>query len=531
MEISRRSFLSGAAIAGAAVVASDLTGCSSGETAAASSENAATTSENTAAAPEVEHNPASTEDVDIVVVGSGTAGTCATLRAAELGAKVVCLEKNENFGGTSVYAEGWCGVGSKLQQEQGIEVDPIDVVRDTIAYHHCGCSGQVVRAFVDNSGETIDWLVDNGVVIGTIAALGQSYQVWHMPAGENGLVHIGEVLPGLRENAIAAGAEFRSEAPMTGLVVDDNGAVTGVYAQIEGEEVQINAKAVILASGGWATNPEMFEDYTGIPFDQVVVWGMPGRDGDGIRAAIDAAGADTHHPETVMYHTGAIDGTNAFSDNPNFILLMQPTLHVNETGKRYFNEAMVTDFSCCGNALTTQAANYVIIDDAFIDLIENNGPWVPIPTIGALSGEPWKCRDDIVNCSGVVQANTIEELAEGLGLDPAILSETINTYNGYCESGVDEEFGKTPEMLFPLSTPPFYGAKVTPTLFTTVGGLRVAENMQVVNKQGAPIAGLFAAGGDAAGLYGANYDVDVCSGSQQGWAATSGRLCAENALA
>ena len=82
-----------------------------------------------------------------------------------------------------------------------------------------------------------------------------------------------------------------------------------------------------------------------------------------------------------------------------------------------------------------------------------------------------------------------------------------------------------------ITTPPFSGARITPTLFTTVGGLRVNDRMQVMGTDGSPIEGLFAAGGDAAGLYGANYDVDVCSGSQQGWAATSGRLAAEAAAA
>ena len=288
---------------------------------------------------------------------------------------------------------------------------------------------------------------------------------------------------------------------------------------------------MILATGGWANNREMFEAYTGKDFDRFVVWGVEGRDGDGITCAVEQAGAATHHPEAVMWHTGALEGTMAFSDIPNYTLLMQPTLHVNENAKRYFNEAFTSDFTCCGNALSSQGANYVIVDDAYIEHIETVGPWMPMPNLGAFAGEPFACREGIESAEGLAKAGTIAELAEELGLDAEALERTVAAYNGCCEAGVDEEYGKDASMLLPVSTPPFYGGRVTPTLFTTVGGLRVNERMQVVDADGAAIEGLYAVGGDANGMYGANYDVDVMSGGQQGWCATSGRLAAEDAVA
>ena len=234
-----------------------------------------------------------------------------------------------------------------------------------------------------------------------------------------------------------------------------------------------------------------------------------------------------HHSEAIMWHTGMLDGTDAFSDIPNYIVTMQPTMRVNEEGKRYFNEATTSDFTACGNALTVNAENYAIFDDAFIDHIETEGPWMPMPNLGAFAGQPYQCREGLVSCPGLVSANTIEELAQKLGLDGDALVATVERFNAACAAGVDEEFSLPANMLLPVSTPPYYGAKITPTLFTTVGGLRVNPNMQVMGTDGKPVEGLFAAGGDAAGLYGANYDVNVCSGSQQGWAATSGRLAAE----
>ena len=142
MAITRRSFLSGSLLAGAGVVAGSLIGCSPASEAAADK----TTAPTDAADKVKAHNPVSTEQFDVVVVGSGTAGTCAALRAAELGKKVVCLEKNSGLGGTSVFAEGLCGIGSRFQTEQGIEVDRAAVLADTMSYHHYACLGPVVRS-------------------------------------------------------------------------------------------------------------------------------------------------------------------------------------------------------------------------------------------------------------------------------------------------------------------------------------------------------------------------------------------------
>lgn len=528
MDLSRRSFFAGALCAGGAALAG-LAGCAPSSTGASADQGTLAGTGANQEAPT--HNPISTEQADVVIVGSGTAGTVAACRAAELGLSVICLEKNSGLGGTSAVAEGFCGIGSKAQAAQNITVDPNAVVADTLAYHHYGCLGPVVRAFADNSGATIDWLEDHGTAWASIAALGDSYQVWHLPADESGMpTHVGDVLSVIQPAAEELGVQFRISTPFTGLRVED-GCVTGVYAEGSDGEILIESRAVILASGGYANNQGTFEKFTGRPYANVHVWGMEGRDGDGIAHAVAEAGADTHHPEAVMWHTGMLDGTSAFSDIPNYIVTMQPTMRVNEAGIRYFNEAATSDFTAVGNVLTTNAANFAIFDDAFIDHIETAGPWMPMPNLGAFAGQPYACREGLLTCEGLVQADSIEELARALGLDSATLAATVERFNGFCAAGADEDYGLPANMLLPVSTPPFYGARITPTLFTTVGGLRVNDRMQVMGTDGSPIEGLFAAGGDAAGLYGANYDVDVCSGSQQGWAATSGRLAAEAAAA
>ena len=523
--ISRRGFLTGTAFVGAGLAAG-LAGCSSGGQSGSDGGPSGS-----AGATQESHDPVSTEQFDIVVVGSGTAGTCATLRAVEAGASVVCLEKNSNLSGSSQYAEGLAGVGSREQAARGISLDPVQVMESVMEYQHYSCSGPVVKAFVHESGATMDWLADNGVAWYDVKALGDSYTTWHIPAdpetGEK--IVIGPMIASLQERAKGMGAEFRTECPMTALVVED-GAVVGVYADRDGEEILVRADAVILASGGYANNAELFEEFTGVSYDRVYAYGDEGRDGDGIDGA-RKIGAATHKPGCVMFHSGKLEGTGSFSELPNYIVCKQPTVRVNAGGERYFNEQVsMTDFSACGNVLTTNAQNFAVFDDDFITHIEVEGPWLGLLALDAEAGVPFECREGIEEFEYIFKADTIADLAEKLGVNAGALEATIERYNGFCESGVDEDFGLPAEYLFPVKTAPFYGAKVYPTLFTTVGGLAVNESMQVLDADGYAIDRLYAAGGDAGSLYGASYDVGVCSGSQQGWAATSGRLGVEHAL-
>jgi fumarate reductase flavoprotein subunit len=216
----------------------------------------------------------------------------------------------------------------------------------------------------------------------------------------------------------------------------------------------------------------------------------------------------------------------------NLVMCFQPNIYVNGDGLRFFNEGIVSDFTTFGNALGEQAESYSIIDQRFIDILENEGIFNGHPTSGNPAGTKLK---DIVPAleasAAIVRADTIEELGEKLNLaNPSILVETVKRYNEFAANGADAEYGKDAQFLRPLDTPPYYGTKVIRTFFATCGGLRVNNKMQVLDVNDRPIGGLFATGGDAGGAYGTSYDVGVTSGSQQGWAGTTGRLAAENAV-
>ena len=153
----------------------------------------------------------------------------------------------------------------------------------------------------------------------------------------------------------------------------------------------------------------------------------------------------------------------------------------------------------------------------------------PCPTWVRSRDSPSSAARDCFRCEGIVKGDSIADVAKGLGLDPDVLESTVERYNGFCDSGIDEDYGKPKEQLLAVSKAPFYGAKITPTLFTTVGGLRVDERMRVMSTSGNPISACMPPAVMPL-VYTVRTTTSMCgSGSQQGWAATSGVLAAEDA--
>lgn len=505
--ISRRGFLEGVALSGAGMAIAGLAGCTSSNT---DGNGAATQAESL--------TPVSTETCDVVVVGSGTAGTCASVRAAQMGAKVICVEKNDYLGGTSRFGEGLCAVGTSVQKEQGVVTEVEDYFNRAEEYHHWAADANILHEFYEESGATIEWLISCGIRFGKLIV-----PEWHMPVDSTGaMTKVGTgLLAPMQSLGESLGVDYRTSTPMKELVTK-NGAVTGVIVvNSDGDAIEIDAPSVILATGGYADSKDLFEEFTGFEFDRFHPWGAEGRDGDGIRLARDL-GAALHCPGAAQFNFGRLMETKEFDEEANFWLTFKPVLRVNESAKRFSRETLVNinDFTGIANALLAQSSVYAIVDDAFVEAADEMGP-VQYLT-GVTKGD---ARASITNCGGITKADTLEELADALGLDPEALVETVNTYNSYADAGVDPEFGTTD--FFPIKTAPFYGGYIQPTYFCTVGGLRINTNLQVLDADGAPIPGLHAIGGDANGIYGDNYDVKVGTGSQQGWAATSGRLVAE----
>lgn len=543
--VSRRSFLSGAALVGAGMAASAMAGCApSAPKEAESSNDVAAAGDGSAPSvipglKEVEHNPQSTETCDIVVVGTGTAGMCASVRAAELGAKVICLEKNAGIGGSSGAAEGIGGVDSYWQKEHDIDINPNDVFLATQAYHHWAANSEVLHRYINESGATVDWMHDScGVNFVTSTIVSPvSYRTWHLaalPGSDTPARNQETILEPMMEYGASLGVDYRLSSPATGLMTEGD-RVTGVYfSNDEGEFAIEAAKAVILATGGYSNNAEMFEFFSHVPFNRIHNWGVPGRDGDGIGWAV-SIGAATHIPSAVMFSCTGIPDTPAFEDKANWVFSWQPNLRVNQDAHRFVNEFNAPDFAQISNSVLSQTRCFSIMDQAYVDMINDVALPIGLDSLGYITGKPLEgareAVDEAVATGRAVKADTIEKLAEQLGLDAAALSETLNVYNGYCADGVDPEFGAPKEILIALSKPPYYAAEILPACFTSVGGLDVNTNLQVLREDGSIIEGLYALGGDASSDTGRDYDVSIMPGSQQGWCATGGRLAAEHVMA
>lgn len=460
-------------------------------------------------------------DVDVVVVGAGTGGLAAGLQAAELGLSCVVLEKLAMVGGTSAYAEGMFAIGSHFQEEAGVEYTSAEVIQKVMEYHHWMADAELTKDFFDASGETIAWLEEQGGAFVDVETLGPSLQTWHTYEGMGT-----QFTQSLADSCAARGVEILLETPATSLLVTD-GRVTGVMAQTaDGTVLQINAKGVVLASGGYADNPDMINEYTMHDYDALTVMGSPGRTGDGIRMALEL-GARTHVLGTMMMCGGAIKGMGA-SSQLNVCAGRQPMLWVNGHGERFANEGIVTNFSFTGNAMGLQDEVFNIIDGATMKHITEvgcyNGRGVYIR-----AGEPMtEFHDEFESelASGnpyIFRTDSIEELAEATGIDTEGLNATIEHYNALCDAGEDADYGKKVEWMQPVREAPFYAFKLAKAFYCTVGGLKVNVNNQVVGADGEPIVGLYATGCDAGGLYGSSYDVGIAAGSQQGWTAHGGR--------
>jgi fumarate reductase flavoprotein subunit len=485
----------------------------------------------------VTHKPLRTETCDLVVVGSGTAGMCAAVRAAELGASVILLEKLSIFGGTSLFAEGVGGLNSYMHKKDGVKIDINEAVMRCEGYHHWGADAPCLQRFLSESGKTIDWLHDNcGVTFlqATVTAP-TSYPSWHLGSNDQGkFVKIGHsVLKPLNKYGKKLGVKLRLSNPATGLIVE-NGTIKGVYVNDTkiNEEYAIKAKAVVLATGGYANNKEMFERFTHVKYDSIFNYGgAKGRDGDGIRWG-EEVGAAFHFPGAVMFGVPRVPDAKMNTDKVSFLFSVQPNLRINERGLRFLNEDYSMDFGKFGNVLQTQAKVFSLIDQAYLDMFQNKSVVRHSVIRGYFAGKPMSDAVEVVKIAikkgQVHKFDTVGELAKFIGVDAQTLQKTLDKYNDSCATGKDVEFGKPASMLQAVKTAPYYVAELLPTMFTTIGGLRVDEYFRVTNTEGKPIPGLYALGNDASSIYGHDYDVGIMSGSQQGWCATGGRLTAEH---
>jgi len=486
-----------------------------------------------------------TVETDVVVIGSGATGMAAALTAAEGGAKVVLLEKMGHTGGTSNFPEGMFAVESEMQRRQYIGISRDDAFKMIMDYSHWRANPRVVRAFVNESAATISWLQRLGVEFdGPMAIFPDGPRTWHLLKGPDkarSSVMMNTLIVRLREKGI----DIRLRTPAKELIKEacpgkgqsGGNSVTGVIAETQGRTLRVKGKAVIIGSGGYANNKEWIKKYTGFDLD-VNLFPIMNVDktGDGIRMAWEAGAAEEGMGVLMTMRIGPLLGPGLKTMGQIESAGFQPNLFVTQQGVRYFDEGCLTNFSFDGASISRvkEGYSYAIFDEAAKrewiaeGTVTSAGMIVPPGTrLTDFEGE-WRQAVEQGN-QNLFEANSIEELATKIGVKPEVLRATLDEYNGFCEKGHDDLFAKDPKYLQPLRGPGFYAVRCWRVFLSTIGGIKINDRMEVVDKEEDPIPGLYAGGMDAGGVYGDSYDV-YATGGALGFAFNSGRIAGRNAL-
>ncbi|MDR1422807.1 MAG: FAD-binding protein [Coriobacteriales bacterium] len=520
--LDRRSFLRRAAVLGAGVIGMGSVACS--QQPSANDQRTAGNATDDTNDSDRDIDILETFDSDIVVIGSGSTGTAAALRGAELGARVIMIEQlSESFyGGSSALTSGVFGLGTTVQKELGIATKTVEeYFLYANNYHKGSFNSRVFKNFLMQSAPTVEWLLSLGVEFATVVL-----DVFHIYKTESGKTK--EALEFLYEKGKAFNVQY--EFDTTALKILFDGKVTGLVARREdGAGIQINAPVVIIATGGYAGNEEMLVQFTNYGTSPFIDSGIPGRRGDGIRMATEI-GAALHHPEALNTGQLVMKGGGTLGSELGSMPIARPeSVLINQNGVRFMSESFGNDqaFSLNPSALQNQTIN--ILDQAAVDTMISTGilgwdlSYVTFPDLQ-------EQIDSEISKGNAFKADSYSELANLLSIDSQMLKETMDDYNSYCAAGLDADFYKTPEALVPLTTGPFYALLLQQSLMNTVGGLKVDENARVIDAEGKPIPGLYAGGSDAGAIFGFNYDIDGLPSSMQGWCSTSGKLAAEDAV-
>ncbi len=525
--LDRRDFLKASALAGAAAGLMGLTGCAPQSN--PEKEPTPQTGEEAASPTQADE----TVECDFLVIGGGIGGFSAALTAHEEGIeRVVLLEKYGTFGGTTLFAEGIFANNSRAQQELGYAPVAVkDILDMELEFHHRIINPQLFRSFLEASSDNVDWLMDQGITFEKLDVPVLGTNCLHIYEGGNGTSAI-EILS---KKAIEEyGIDARTDTQATELILED-GAVIGARAQSKGRTVDFMAPYVLVATGGMAANPQMMDEYTKLDTDKYAYCGGNGADGDGHRLC-EATAMGRAKNVCAMNMWLHVAGASV-KTTENYVGGMEASnIWINENGVRFVGEDVTNDpgrLIDTNNVVHSQGRVYSIFDTAHIDSWAKNGTVTSFsgfcPVGKPIDGIPEALDSAVANdMIDYFRADSIEDLARQIDVDPAALRQTIDTWNGYVEAGKDEEFGKDPAVMFPITEPPFYAARLINGVLTTVGGIRIDTKGRVCAADGTPVPGLHAAGVACSGFSSETYSMHA-PGTAQGSGVYLGRMAARAA--
>ncbi len=470
---------------------------------------------------------------DVVVIAGGASGLPAAITAAQGGAKVIVFEKGSTTGGTGNMGMGPFGVESRLQRLKQMGPTRDEAFKIFMDYTHWRVDAQLVRAYIDKAGTSIDWLEKLGVeFVEPATYFPGGHFTWHIikpSSGQPGPMAAATMMKTLTDRAKEMGVKIFLQTAVKKILKQEN-RITGVIAEDKsGEPIQAEAKAVIIATGGFGNNPEMIKKYTGYEWgNDLFSFRIPGLEGDGIRMAWEVGAAPTEMTMEMIY---GMPGELNPALHETF---RQPHLMVNLMGERFFNEEVMPNTTFTGNAISRQKKRtaFLIFDENVKKHMETIGydfvsvvfPFTKVENLDALIREA--CDKGYKD---VFVADSLEELAGKTGIDPAGLKRTVAEYNRFCEKGHDDIFNKSYRLLRPVKTPRFYAARLLPGAYGTLGGIKINHKTEVLDRDWKKIPGLYAVGTDSCTIYGDSY-VFILPGNTMGFAINSGRIAGENAI-
>ncbi len=466
-------------------------------------------------------------EADVVIVGAGGAGMTAAIEAADAGKTVVILESQAMVGGNSVRSTGGLNATktpaqdeNEFAEEAGVEkqlaaaaenyadnetittlaatvkeqfdayqaapegyFDSVELMElDTMIGGKAVNDFELVKTLVENSADAISWLDSIGAPMPSVSSFGgASVKRIHRPVGEDGkTISVGAyVVPILQQNVEERGIDLQLNTTATAILTDADGKAVGVEAMnADGAKVTVNAKAVVLATGGFGANLDMVVSYKP-ELEGFMTTNAPGILGQGIEMA-QAIGADTVDMEQIQIHPTVEANTASLITEG---LRGDGAILVNEEGMRFIDEVGTRDVVSAAEIAQTNSHSYLIVDQAMAD------------ASSVIQG--------YINKGFTTTGETYEELAEALGIDAAAFAQTMDTWNSYVEAKEDPDFNRT-SFANPLNTAPYYAIDVTAGVHHTMGGLKINPNTEVLNTEGEIIPGLFAAGEITGGVHGAN---------------------------
>ena len=420
-----------------------------------------------------------TFETDVAVVGSGGCGLTAAIAAAQGGAEAIVFEKQDRPWSNTARSGGMIpAAGTRFQKAGGIEERFKDMAEDIFRKNHRSSDPEMTLHLAQTAVTMVEWLVDDVgvdlVFIDDFKYPGHSQFRMHAPPSRTGAALVADLRQAVERHPLT---ELITDARVANLIADDQGAVLGIVVK-HGQRVErVRAKKVILASNGFAGNPEMVAQYCP-EMVGALYFGGEGNTGDGILWGMEL-GAAVAFMDAFQAHASIATPHGILI---TYALIMEGGLQVNEEGKRFGNES--SGYS--EHALDVLAQPGSVVWDIYDRRLHLLG----------LSFDDYRQAMEV---GAIKEADTIENLAAELQLPHAALAQTLSDYHACAAGEMADPFGRLDCRRL---EGPFYGAKVTGALFHTQGGLKVDMDARVLRKDGTTITNLYAGGGVAAGISG-----------------------------